>query len=127
MQREKNLQLLKTWCDVELRKPEFFEVFVRHGLDSLDTAKRLEQSEIKRMVTLLWHQLKIMHCVEKLKKESMTATIQGRSALRTWFHETVKLPKYFSLFVRNDIDDLETAKLIEHVDELKEIGIVSFG
>lgn len=124
-QRAMNREQLKAWFCQELRLPAYFGVFASQGIHDLEAMRTLGMSEIKAMVKSLGHQIKILHCIERLTVAK--ARTRGRDALRTWLQDTVKLAKYFPVFIKNDIEDLETAKMIQGAKGLEEIGVTSFG
>ena len=61
--------IFKKWVVNTLKYPEYYELFVENGVDTLNVAKLLTKSELKAIgINKSGHQLKIMECIQALKQ-----------------------------------------------------------
>merc|ERR1719295_1920265 len=61
--------VFKKWVVDTLKYPEYFELFVENGVDTLNVAKLLTKSELKMIgINKIGHQLKIMEGIQALKQ-----------------------------------------------------------
>ena len=61
--------IFKKWVVNTLKYPEYYELFVENGVDTLNVAKLLTKSELKMIgINKIGHQLKIMEGIQALNQ-----------------------------------------------------------
>merc|ERR1712113_733335 len=62
--------IFKKWVVDTLKYPEYFDLFIENGVDTLNVAKLLTKNELKAIgINKIGHQLKIMDAIQALKME----------------------------------------------------------
>merc|ERR1719295_1303170 len=61
--------VFKKWVVDTLKYPEYYELFIENGVETLNVAKLLTKSELKAIgINKIGHQLKIMEGIQALKQ-----------------------------------------------------------
>ena len=62
----------KEWFEKILKLPQYYDVFLANGIDTLEIVQLVTMNELKQLnITLIGHTMKILKEIAKLKQNSM--------------------------------------------------------
>eukprot|EP01084_Bolivina_argentea_P227666 384527_1 len=69
--KDREINELKSWLNNHVKLPQYYSLFIKNGIDNLDTVKLIGVKELDAMgIALIGHKLKILHHVEILNEQN---------------------------------------------------------
>eukprot|EP01084_Bolivina_argentea_P035237 65371_1 len=71
----------KNWIEVKLKLPQYYDVFVKNGVETLNVAKLLTNDELNEMgITKIGHKVQILKEIQQLQQQSDKQLQEGGTA-----------------------------------------------
>ena len=78
---DKDRQEFKDWIEKELKLPQYYDLFVKNGVETLKVMQMFTMNELKDIgISKIGHRMQILHAVIQSKQKSSDKAAEGDTA-----------------------------------------------